>query len=89
MTAVTISLLFFAAVKDRLGGQSSTVVSLPKNHWASSSELLDFLCTDIIPEVADLKSFLAVAVNEEYRIQGEITLQDQDCVALIPPITGG
>lgn len=86
---MSITLLFFASVKDRLGGQTSSVILLPKNQWTSCEELIDFLCSDIIPQVSDIKTNLALAVNEEYRISGEIVLQDQDRVALIPPITGG
>jgi molybdopterin converting factor small subunit len=89
MTVVSISLLFFAVVKERLGGRNSHQVTLPKNRWNSSQELIDFLCSDILPEISEFKTFLALAVNEEYRISGEVILQDQDRVALIPPITGG
>lgn len=85
---VKVDILFFATVRDRLS-KSQEKVTLPSNTWSSSAALLNHLCQHVYPCLQDLQSNLAVAVNEEYVIDGEVTLVDDDRLALIPPITGG
>lgn len=87
---VKVTILYFASARDRLGGKSEEVVSLPDTTWKDCDELVSFLCSNICPEVSPLRDSLALALNEEYCLPGQnITLHDNDTVALIPPITGG
>lgn len=91
MVSVSVCCLFFASVRDRLDGKTQDNVRLPKNRWQDSRQLLDFLCCQLYPSLTDLKSSLALAINEEYALEGagEIVLQENDTLAFIPPITGG
>lgn len=85
---VSVRILFFAAARSRVKKETSD--ETVRQHWRNASVLLDFLCTDLYPALEDIRPSLALAINEEYVIDDTpIDLQDNDRVALIPPITGG
>lgn len=86
--SVGVCVLFFASVKDRLG-KSEERVKLPSTTWQNSAQLIAYLCHQVYPTLIDLQHCLALAVNEEYAIEGQLLLEEDDRLALIPPITGG
>lgn len=87
--SVSIRVLFFASARDRLGGKCEDQITLPRSRWTNYAELLDYLCGHVYPSINSIKSALALAVNEEYVLDGDIVLTSNDRVALIPPVTGG
>lgn len=90
MVPVSVTVLLFAAVKERLGGKSRIEIKLQSNVFATSSRLLSHLLEQL-KGIEDFKSQLAIAVNEEYKTDedGVVVLNPGDRIALIPPITGG
>lgn len=86
---VVVTLLFFAGIRERLDGRTQEVLDLPRDTWSDPQELLSYLSTHHFPQISDIQSSLAVAVNECYYSQGQIVLETRDRIALIPPLTGG
>ena len=84
MGSLELGVKVFAAVRESLGVDTVSV-SLPGG--ARVSDLLDALAEGY-PEIARLRSSLAVAVNHEIA-RAERTLAPGDEVALIPPVGGG
>lgn len=79
----SISVLLFGITRD-LTGQSA--VSVPLGEGANVGDLLSQLHQDY-PALAGIRSLL-VAVNGEYA-EANLTLRQNDEVALIPPVSGG
>jgi len=74
---MSINVLFFGAVADKLGKRSAGVQA-----GLSLAELVKHVeCADIQP--------LLVAVNQEQTHDMDYILQDGDEVALMPPFSGG
>ena len=84
MLPVEVTVLFFAAHRERVG-TASTLVSLPDR--ATVGTLLSELRARG-GGWADLPSAPAVAVNRSYA-DVDSELSDGDEVALIPPVAGG
>lgn len=76
-------ILAFGIAKDIVGSRT-----IP---WETSGKItVKELVQAIIakyPELKDLAS-IKIAVNEEY-VENEYLIQDQDEIALIPPVSGG
>ncbi|RWS09578.1 molybdopterin synthase sulfur carrier subunit-like protein [Dinothrombium tinctorium] len=86
---VQIKLLLFAAAKERANGECERWLRLASK-WRNDHELRDYICTQSLPALNEMKSTLALAINEEYCVNCDsIELKNGDTVALIPPITGG
>lgn len=93
MVPVSVTVLLFAALKERLGGKSRIQIQLQDNVFDTCTTLLSHLLysVDELNCIQEFKSQLAIAINEEYKTDedGSIVLNDGDIIALIPPITGG
>jgi molybdopterin converting factor subunit 1 len=76
--------LLFAQVRETLG-KSRLTIELPAR--ATVGDALNALAAQH-PEIAMMRSRLAVAVNEKYQSASTI-LHDGDVMALIPPVSGG
>lgn len=87
---VNVKILFFAAAKEKVGGQNVIQITL-NAIWQNKDLLIQHICKDVFNALEDLMPSLALAINEEYVIQEnqQICLNDDDVLALIPPITGG
>jgi len=81
---LNVKVRLFAGLKELVGGPE-IVVSL--NEGASVRNLEDELGREY-PRLRPLLASLAFAVDEEYRAR-DYVLQENDVVALIPPISGG
>ena len=82
-----IKILFFAKAKDLIK-QSEAEIDLP------SAELTVNQLFEAIehqwPDLQKFKRTFALALNEEYLdLDSTVTLQPQDTLAVIPPISGG
>jgi molybdopterin converting factor subunit 1 len=80
---VKIKILFFGIVRD-LVGENSIVLEL--NSELSIKNFQKIL-KDKFTGLTDVESF-AFAVNEEY-VTGDYKLNENDVVAIIPPVSGG
>ncbi len=78
-----IELLLFGIVKDIIG-KSTMELKLSTN-----STIADFkeLLLKKYPKLSDYKSF-SIAVNETY-VDDDYLIQENDAVAIIPPVSGG
>jgi molybdopterin converting factor subunit 1 len=84
MSAATITIKFFAMLKEKLGENERTMI------LAQGSNVENVL-NDLKkqhPEFAKLIDCSLVALNEEYALPGSI-LQEGDILAIIPPVSGG
>jgi len=88
--SVNVQILLFAAAKDRLGGLSQTQITIDKV-WDNKLVLVKHICNHVFNQLSDLEPILAIAVNQEYvtNSDDQIVLNDNDVLAIIPPITGG
>lgn len=93
MVPVSVTVLLFAALRDRLGGESRIEVQLERITFDSSLSLVRYLASTVerLQGIREFESQLAIAINEEYKTEedGSILLNPGDRIALIPPITGG
>ena len=81
-----ISVLFFARSRE-ITGFGEEEVALPEG--ASTLSLWAWLL-EKHPELAEIKETTVFALNQEYLEPGsDVTLNERDEVALIPPISGG
>lgn len=78
-----LSVLLFGIARDIVGDRQISV-DLPKNENVAG--LLNYLKKEY-PSFNDLQSLL-VAVNDTYA-KSEHVLQEDDEIALIPPVSGG
>lgn len=75
---------FFAALRERAGASELTrVIDRPITVGALWAELRRER-----PALGDFRGAVAFAVNQEY-VDSKTTLQDNDEVAFIPPVSGG
>lgn len=84
---VKIKLLFFGVAKE-MAALSETELSIAAA-WQTVDDLLKFICEKF--DLSVLKSFVALALNEEYLMEMNkpIVLKERSVLALIPPINGG
>ena len=78
-----LQVLFFGVLRDRFGGREE----LAQFPGSSVAELLAYYRV-VAPELKELWSSIAVAVNQSYAT-GATRLTDGDEVALLPPVSGG
>ena len=81
---MNVTVRFFALYRER-AGMAKSDWSLPAN--ATLADLL-LEIRQTYPNLAPPDIDIVAAVNEEYD-DGELTLQEGDEVALIPPVSGG
>ncbi|MCC6413311.1 MAG: MoaD/ThiS family protein [Saprospiraceae bacterium] len=81
---MTVKIVTFGIVRDMLGGQSALTESLPSD---TRLEDLSALLNDRYPALRRLDA-LRYAVNARYAGK-DVTLQHNDEIALIPPVSGG
>ena len=80
----TFQVLLFSVLRQRIGEGSLT---LDLETPATGADLLDLLQAQY-PVIADYRTVLRLAVNQEY-VPETVTLADGDEVALITPVSGG
>ncbi len=78
-----LHVLFFGVLRERFGNEEH----LQQFPGATASDLLRYYRV-IAPELGELWSVVAVAVNRQYAA-ATATLADDDEVALLPPVSGG
>ncbi len=78
-----LRVLFFGVLRDRFGSEEQ----LQQFPGRSVAEILRYYRV-IAPELGELWSSVAVAVNQQYA-SGTTPLADGDEVALLPPVSGG
>ncbi|MDD3722485.1 MAG: MoaD/ThiS family protein [Lutibacter sp.] len=78
-----IQLLFFGIATD-LVGENSVFIEL------KSAATISKLKKELLSKYSKLKNIedFAIAVNEEYA-ENDLVLQENDVVAIIPPVSGG
>ena len=79
-----IRVLLFSLLKEKVGASE---LSLTLDAPATGTDLLDRLEADH-PSIADHRSSLRLAVNQEY-VGTDVSLEDGDEVAIITPVSGG
>ena len=79
-----LRVLFFGVLRDRFGPEEQ----LQQFPGRSVADVLRYYRV-IAPELGDLWSSVAVAVNQQYAVHGPAPLTDGDEVALLPPVSGG
>jgi molybdopterin converting factor subunit 1 len=84
MSAVRIKVLYFARARE-VAGKSEEVLALPS---PLDTKLLREELLRRYPGMSGLLTSGTLAVNEEY-VDGVQTLENNDVVAVIPPISGG
>ncbi len=80
---VTVQL--FASLAEAAGARSVLIEGLPEP--ATVDDLNDAVFARL-PQLAELRESVIVAVNEEY-VRGEFPVHSNDQIALIPPVSGG
>ncbi|MEM0897415.1 MAG: molybdopterin converting factor subunit 1 [Verrucomicrobiota bacterium] len=80
-----LRVLFFSHLRDAVG-QSELEIKAPFEP-KSVDQLLNLLCADF-PKLADARSSIRVAVNQEY-VSLDAPLAEGDEVAIMPPVQGG
>ncbi len=81
---ISITVRFFASVKD-VAKLSETTIELPA---ASIVEDALTLLISQYPEMKNFRSYIRIAVNENY-VEPGFRLHDGDEIAIIPPVSGG
>lgn len=81
----TITVLCFASLRERLGGEPALVIRTPAG--SRVAELRAALAARF-PQAAPYLAHCRVAVEQEF-VGDEAVLTDGDEVALIPPVSGG
>ena len=82
-TTMTVRVLSFAQLRDRLGGEH--VLSLPQG---SSGHALINILRQRYPAAGPLLEVSRLAVNCDY-VAEDVVLRDGDEVVIIPPVSGG
>lgn len=78
-----VHILIFGIIKD-IVGNNKLVVEIEKD---STISILKNRLLNEYPELIKYKNY-AVAVNEEY-VEDDYPLNNNDIIALIPPVSGG
>lgn len=79
-----IKILFFAIARE-LAGKSDSILKVKSK--ISFEELRQNICNIFGLEV--IKNNIILAVNQEYVDSGDIILNNNDELAVIPPLSGG
>ncbi len=79
-----IEALFFASARDAVGGARRMLEVDP---GARVGDVVEMLVRDH-PDLAAARRSLRFAVNEDF-VESEHVLSDGDCLALLPPVSGG
>lgn len=79
-----VRVLFFSLLKEKVGASE---LSLTLDAPATGEDLLDRL-EAAYPRIADHRSSLRLAVNQEY-VDTDVSLKEGDEVAVITPVSGG
>ncbi len=82
--AMQVTLLFFAAARERAGTSKETL-ELPEGATASQAKAR---ALELHPALAPLGPQLRVAVDQAFA-EGDAPLREGSEVALIPPVSGG
>ncbi|MBI1992054.1 MAG: molybdopterin converting factor subunit 1 [Candidatus Omnitrophica bacterium] len=83
-TTMTVGVLFFAQLRDRVGADE-LAVSLPSG--STGADLVEWL-SQRDPTVRDLLRVSRLAINGEYAARDRV-LHNGDEAAVIPPVSGG
>ena len=101
VSPVKIRVLFFAAARDAVDGQSQIDVTLDANHHNNNQQnteltantVRDYLLQHypkLRPYIHQDVAAITMALNEVYIPHGtNPTLHNNDVIAIIPPISGG
>ena len=81
---MAIRIRFFASLRERAG---TSELEHELERPVTVGELWEILRAKY-PKIGDYGGRVAFAVNEEY-VDSKMTLQDNDEVAFIPPVSGG
>ena len=81
---ITVKVLLFSVLKEKIG-EGSMTVELASSQ--TGKELLDQLAADFTP-ILDYRNVIRLAVNESY-VDEMHQLVDGDEIALITPVSGG
>lgn len=81
---IRVNVKFFAVARD-IAGTDETVLTMPDG---SRSSAVLALLEESYPRLREWKGHLRIAVNYEYA-PDEAILNDQDELAIIPPVSGG
>jgi molybdopterin converting factor subunit 1 len=85
MELVDVKILFFAASKE-LAGKNETTLSIKKK--ISFTELKQLICSSFGLEA--IANCIVIALNQSYiEEEREIILQNNDELAVIPPLSAG
>jgi len=78
-----VKVLYFSQVKDKVGKNEEEIEFEGK----TLKDLVDVLVNKY-PDIEDILKRSMFAVNESYETM-EYNLQDNDTIAIIPPVSGG
>ena len=81
-----MTILLFGITKDIVGQSTLSLSHSEEQSLLTAGELKSYL-KDCYPEMKNLSS-LAVAVNSEYA-EDEHAINEEDEIAIIPPVSGG
>lgn len=86
MDKVTVRILFFAKSRE-LAGRSEAIIEV--NKVIRGQQLLNILCE--LYQLTAIKDNLILALNSDYcdDLNVVLTLNSNDEIAIIPPISGG
>lgn len=97
---VAVKLFVFACLRDQLQVDRGMEVSIEENNWSSSNELKMHLLNLLQKigsnsteqkqhQIVNPKTIM-LAINEKFvEPNEEISLSNEDIIALIPPVSGG
>lgn len=78
-----VKVLYFSQVKDKVGKNEEEI----KFERKTLKDLIDALVNKY-PDIKDILKRSMFAVNESYETM-DYNLQDNDMIAIIPPVSGG
>jgi len=78
-----VKVLYFSQVKDKIGKNEEEI----KFEGKTLKDLVDVLVNKY-PDIKDILKRSMFAVNESYETM-DYNLQDNDMIAIIPPVSGG
>ncbi len=78
-----VQILFFGITSDLLGASNLEIEVVEASTVANLKSLLK----EKYPQLKNIASY-AIAVNESYAVE-DLVLEENDVVAIIPPVSGG
>ena len=85
VSEIAVTVLCFASLRERLGGEPAIVMRRPQGSTVAG---LRAGLAERFPPAAPYLAHCRVAVEQEF-VCDDAVLQDGDEVALIPPVSGG